>query len=361
VSSILFTGFPGFLGRELLPGVLKRAPGRSAVCLVQRRYADLAAHRTEELVTDDPSLAGRIHLQEGDIAEPGLGMTRIRRIERETTEIYHLAAVYDLEVSRQTGIRVNVEGTRRILRFAERCPRLERLHYVSTCYVSGRYDGTFRESDLDVGQSFNNHYEETKFLAEVEVRAAVRGGLPATVYRPAIVVGDSRTGVTQKYDGPYYLIRFLLRQPRFAVMPVVGDPMKTRVTLAPSDAVIAAITFLSGHEVSAGQVYQLADPDPPTVNEMMHLLERATRKRLLRLRFPVGLAKGALRASPIRRATGIPAALVDYFNHPTIYSTERARADLDGSGIEIPTFSSYAERLVSFVAENPDVGSEAMA
>ena len=361
MSSILFTGFPGFLGTELLPRVLRRAPDRSTVCLVQRRYAELAAHRAGELATDDPSLAGRIHLQEGDIAEPGLGMTSIRQIERETTEIYHLAAVYDLEVSRKIGIRVNVEGTRRILQLAERCPRLERLHYVSTCYVSGRYDGTFRESDLDVGQSFNNHYEETKFLAEVEVRAAVKGGLPATVYRPAIVVGDSRTGVTQKYDGPYYLIRFLLRQPRFAVMPVVGNPMRTRVTLAPSDAVIAAITYLSGLEASVGRVYQLADPDPPTVNEMMRLLERATRKRIFRPRFPVGLAKSALRAPPIRRATGIPAALVDYFNHPTIYSTERARADLEGSGIEIPTFSSYVERLISFVAENPDVGSEAMA
>jgi thioester reductase-like protein len=306
-------------------------------------------------------LAGRIHLQEGDLAKPELGMTRIREIERETTEIYHLAAVYDLEVSRQTGIRVNVEGTRRILQLAESCPRLERLHYVSTCYVSGRYDGTFQESDLDVGQSFNNHYEETKFLAEVEVRAAVEGGLPAAVYRPAIVVGDSRTGVTQKYDGPYYLIRFLLRQPHFAVIPVVGDPTRTRVTLAPSDAVIAAITYLSGLEASAGRVYQLADPDPPTVSEMIRLLERATRKRLIRLRLPAGLAKSALKAPPIRRATGIPAALVDYFNHPTVYATGRARADLEGSGIEIPTFSSYAERLISFVAENPDVGSEAMA
>ena len=361
MSAILFTGFPGFLGGELLPGVLERAPGRSAVCLVQRRYAELAANRAEELVADHPALAGRIHLQEGDIAEPDLGMTSIRQVERETTEIYHLAAVYDLEVSRQTGIRVNVEGTRRILRLAERCPRLERLHYVSTCYVSGRYVGTFRESDLDVGQSFNNHYEETKFLAEIEVRGAVEGGLPATVYRPAIVVGDSRTGVTQKYDGPYYLIRFLLRQPRFAVIPVVGNPMKTRVTLAPNDAVIAAMTYLSGLAASVGRVYQLADPDPPTVNEMIHLLERATRKRLLRLRVPVGLAKSALEAPAIRRLTGIPSALVGYFNHPTVYSTECARADLEGSGIEIPTFSSYAERLISFVAENPDVGSAAMA
>lgn len=361
MSSTLFTGFPGFLGSALLPEVLRRVPGSSAVCLVQRRYAELAARRSEELVAGDRSLAGRITLQEGDIAVPHLGLASTRGLEGETTEIYHLAAVYDLEVTRKIGNLVNVEGTRRVLQIAERCPRLERLHYVSTCYVSGRYDGTFLESDLDVGQSFNNHYEETKFLAEVEVREAMAAGLPATVYRPSIVVGDSRSGATQKYDGPYHLIRFLLRQPRLAVMPVVGDPRKARVSLAPSDAVVAAIAYLSGLGASAGRVYQLADPDPPTVSEVIRLLEEALRKRLLRLRLPAGLAKRALETRWIRRTTGIPAALVDYFNHPTVYSTARARADLEGSGIEIPTFRSYAERMIAFVAENPAVGSKAMA
>ena len=111
-------------------------------------------------------------------------------------------------------MRINVDGTRNVLDFAQEARNLRRLHYVSTCYVSGRTAGVFTEHDLEKGQSFNNYYEETKYLAEVEVQQRMRAGLPTTIYRPAIVVGDSRTGATQKYDGPYFVIRWLLRQPR---------------------------------------------------------------------------------------------------------------------------------------------------
>src|SRR6185295_13240080 len=107
--------------------------------------------------------------------------------------------------SREVGMRVNVDGTRHVLDFAAAQPSLERLHYVSTCYVSGRYQGVFAESDLEKGQTFNNYYEETKYLAEVEVQRRMREGLPATIYRPSVVVGDSTSGATQKYDGPYFV------------------------------------------------------------------------------------------------------------------------------------------------------------
>src|SRR5204862_3895812 len=117
---------------------------------------------------------------------------------------HHLAAIYDLSVPRELGMRVNVDGTRHVLDFAERCRALRRFQYISTCYVSGHHDGVFRETDLDVGQRLNNFYEETKFLAEVEVRK--RSGLPATVSRPSVVVGDSVTGATQKFDGPYFVM-----------------------------------------------------------------------------------------------------------------------------------------------------------
>lgn len=360
MSTILFTGFPGFLGSALLPRVLARDPTRTAVCLVQTRYADLASRRVRELVAEDPTLTDRIRLATGDLTLPDLGLQDTREIRRETDEIYHLAAVYDLEVSREVGVSVNVEGTRRVLELAGRCPPLRRLHYVSTCYVSGRHPGTFDETDLEVGQRFNNHYEETKYLAEIEVRTAMKDGLPATVYRPAIVVGDSDTGETGKYDGLYFMIRFLLRQPRLAVMPIVGEPKEARVTLVPRDCVVGAIAHLAGLEASAGRVYQLADPDPPTVEELVRILASATRRRLLRVRLPASLARRALERRLIRRITGIPAALVDYFMHPTIYGTDRARADLEGSGIVLPSFRSYAESLVSFVIDNPDLESEAM-
>ena len=108
------------------------------------------------------------------------------------------------------GRRINVEGTKNVLEFLEEAPHFERLHYVSTAYVSGTARGVFRETDLDVGQGFKNHYEETKFQAEVEV---ARSRVPCTIYRPGVVVGDSKTGETAKFDGPYFVLRAMDRLP----------------------------------------------------------------------------------------------------------------------------------------------------
>jgi len=342
--------------------VLERDPAAHAICLVQGKFMKLAGSRLAELRLADPDLAARVDLVEGDITRPDLGLDEAAAERaREATAIWHLAAVYDLSVPRDVGLQVNVEGTRHMLDLAARCPDLGRLHYVSTCYVSGRYAGIFSEEDLEKGQEFNNFYEETKFLAEVEVRAAMREGLPVTVYRPSIVVGDSRTGETGKYDGPYFLIRWILRQPGAAVIPVVGDPDASRVNLVPSDFVIDAISHLSALPHSVGRTYQLADPDPLTVSQLLDVLGQATGKRLRRLPLPRRTAKWALDRVPgVYWLVKIPAESVDYFVHPTHYTVFRARTDLEGSGIEVPPFPSYADRLVQFVRKHPEVGSAAM-
>jgi thioester reductase-like protein len=364
MATIFFTGFPGFLGSRLLPGVVARREGARAVCLVQGKFAALAQRRAAELIAAHPGLAGRLHLVEGDITRPGLGLDPAERsaLAADLAEVYHLAAIYDLAVAREPALAVNLEGTRNVLEFAAAGPALSRFHHVSTCYVSGCHPGLFREDDLDVGQKFNNHYEETKFLAEVEVQERIRGGLPATVYRPAIAVGDSRTGETQKFDGPYYVIRWVLRQPPVALVPVVGDTKAYRVNVVPSDFVIAAIDHLSGIEASAGVVYQLADPAPATVDEILDLLAEVTGRRIVRLRLPLGLAKGALDYVPfLERFLGIPSASVDYFVHPTEYATDHTRRDLAGTGIACPPLPSYIDRLVAFAREHPEIGAAAMA
>jgi thioester reductase-like protein len=360
MTSIFFPGFPGFLGSEILPRVLRRAPDAEALCLVQPKFADLARARADEIEAGDPELAGRIRLVEGDITAPGLGLGGGE--SQGVTEIFHLAAIYDLSVPREVAMRVNVDGTRNVLRFAAGCDALERFQYVSTCYVSGRYAGAFAESDLVKGQEFNNFYEETKFLAEVQVREWMEKGLPVTIYRPSIVVGDSRTGATGKYDGPYYVIRWLLKQPGVALMPVVGNPRRVRLNVVPSDFVISAIDHLSGVEDSKGVVYQLADPDPPTIAEMLDRIVRAVDKPVLRVPTLRPLAKGALGHVPfLERIMGIPPAAIDYFVHPTFYLTDNTRRDLAGTGIEVPPFGSYVDRLVEFVRRHPEIRSKAMA
>ena len=341
-GTVLFTGFPGFLGSRLLPRVLRRSPGTRAACLVQAKFAGLAAERVAALEAADPALAGRIDLVTGDLTRAGLGLDGGDRLAADVTEIWHLAAVYDLGVPRDIGMQVNVAGTRNVLRFAESCPNLRRHHYVSTCYVSGRHCGPFDETDLDVGQSFNNFYEETKFLAEVEVAAARDGGMPTTVYRPAIVVGDSRTGDTQKFDGPYFLLQWLLRQPEAcALVPVVGDPTMVRFNMVPSDFVIDAVEHLSGLDESVGRTYQLADPRPLTVDELLAEMCRATGRRGVRVPLPRRLTTWTLaNVGPVERWVGIPADAVAYFVHPTHYGTDHTDADLAGSGITCPPVDS---------------------
>jgi nucleoside-diphosphate-sugar epimerase len=353
VPSVLFTGYPGFLGSELLPRILRRSPNLEAACVVQPKFMALAEERR-----NSSPFADRIRLIAGDVTQPGLGSD----MPSDVTEIFHLAAIYDLSVSRDAGMRVNVEGTRNILRFARQCNALERVHYVSTCYVSGRHRGVFREDQLQTGQTFNNFYEETKHLAEVEVRFAMREGLPATIYRPSVVVGDSTTGVTQKFDGPYFVMQWLMRQPRIAVLPVAGRPSRYRFNVVPRDFLVAALDHLSGLPRSRGKTYHLADPEPLTVDETINVIGEATGRTILRVPLPVSLAKGAIRYVPgVYRVMRIPATAVDYFVHPTLYDTTNAQEDLAGSGIALPRLRDYLPHLVDFVRAHPEIGSAAMA
>jgi nucleoside-diphosphate-sugar epimerase len=340
LPNFLLTGFPGFLGSQLLPRILERDRGSRAICLVQQKFAALARERAR-------TLGARVTLVAGDISSP-------LSIAAEFEEIYHLAAIYDLSVKRDAGMRVNVDGTRNVLDFAERCRSLKRFHYVSTCYVSGRHDGVFREGDLDVGQRFNNYYEETKFLAEVDVR---RRSLPSTVYRPAVVVGNSRSGETQKFDGPYYVIQWLMRQPKIAVLPVAGNPSKYTFNMVPSDYMIDAIDKLSVSPRSA--CYQLADPAPLTVDQTIDTIARATGRKVIRVPLPKSLAKFSIERVPgVYRLMRIPSAAIDYFVHPTTYDTSNAIAEL---GFGPPPLASYATAMVRFFAAHPEISSRAMA
>jgi len=359
MGSIFFTGFPGFLGAQLLPRVLERSPEDVAVCLVQPKFASVAAARVEAIVAGEPALGDRIRLVEGDITAPDLGI-RAQGID-DIVEVFHLAAAYDLSVRRDLAMRVNVEGTRNVLALAARSGRLRRFQYVSTCYVSGRFRGVFRESDLERGQDFNNFYEETKYLAEVEVQRRMEEGLPGTIYRPSVVVGDSRTGETQKFDGPYFVMQWLLRQPRVAVLPMIGDARRHSLNVVPREFVIDAIAHLSGLDSAVGTVYQLADPDPTDIDEMVRLIAHEAGRRLVRIPLPRGVAKSAIDRVPgVYRLMRIPSSAIDYFVHPTRYDTTNATRDLRRAGIEVPRFRDYVGRLVEFARAHPEIGAAAM-
>ena len=357
------TGFPGFLGSALLPRLLTRDDETTATCLIQPSHRALAEDRLADLENENPEVKGRVDLVAGDLTAPGLGLTgAVRETLADVQDVWHLAAVYDLAVPAAVARRVNVDGTARVLDLCRDRPGLRRLHHVSTCYVSGRYAGEFPEDELRLGQPFRNHYESTKYDAERLVRAAMDDGLPATVYRPGIVVGDSATGETQKFDGPYFLASFLRRQPGpVALVPRVGDPDRVRVCLVPRDFVVDAMDTLSGLEESVGRTYALTDPRPPTVREVVDRFSRRLGKRVVWVPLPLGPTHLLVDRVPgAERLMGLPAEAVDYFASPTTYSTTSTDRDLEGTGVQCPAFADYADRLLDFMLAHPEVGARAM-
>jgi thioester reductase-like protein len=306
-----------------------------------------------------PHTKGRICLVVGDITEDRLGLSpsTARDLQRVLTGAYHLAAVYDLAVRREVAERINVQGTRNVLAFLAGADRLRRLDYVSTAYVSGTAVGVFRETDLDLGQSFKNYYEETKFRAEVEV---VKSGLPFAVYRPGIVVGDSRSGETAKFDGPYFALTAMERMPAPGVFIKIGSG-RTTVNLVPVDFLVEALARLSSQPQATGKTYHLTDPSPVSTLEIEQLFAKALGKSFVFVPVPAGVAKGLFTPPVVQRLFGIPKQALDYFDHACRYDASIATAELAALGITCPRFPGYVDRLVAFYLEQRgNVRREAM-
>lgn len=344
------TGFPGFIGTQLVAGLLARHPELGVAALVEPRLEGRARDTAAALDAE------RIEVIEGDIGERGLGLAEAdyERLAAETTSVFHLAAVYDLRVPLELAQRVNVEGTGNVLDLCLRCERLERLNYVSTAYVAGLRKGVVYEHELSLGQGFKNHYESTKFQAELWVRS-VMDRVPTTIHRPAIVVGDSRTGETQKFDGPYYMLRVIARSQRMGgPIPQFGRAAAP-FNVVPVDFVVDAILTAADHSDAAGETLHLVDPEPTTAAEVLRILSREYAGREPAYRLPPRLVEASLSFEPVRRAFGgAPRESIRYLNHPVRFDTRRAGEVLGRHGLRCPRFAEYAGAMTAFFREHED-------
>ncbi|WP_263787594.1 SDR family oxidoreductase [Salinibacter grassmerensis] len=346
------TGVPGFLGTRLLRRLAAAEPGASFLLLVQPKFEG----RTHTLLAD-LGLADRATVLPGDITEPDLGLEgRYDAVAEQITRAVHLAAVYDLTIPRPVGWQVNVEGTRHVLDLLARSPNLERFGYVSSAYVSGERTGTVYEDELVHDAGFKNFYEETKYHAEVLVQDRM-DEIPTLVFRPSIVVGDSKTGETDKFDGVYFVLNALRRLPRYTLMTRVGSGTEP-VNLVPVDFVVDAMGHLLGADGHEGTVFHLTDPRPLTAQALMELLADLLDKRVAYVPVPPDLARAMMRTG-VGRALGIAPELIDYFDHSSRYDASSTRAALDGTGIACPFLPDYASAMVAY-ARRHDARSSAM-
>jgi thioester reductase-like protein len=228
---------------------------------------------------------------------------------------------------------------------------LKRYNYVSTCYVAGRREGRVLETDLEHDAGFRNFYEESKYLAELEVEK-LKSDLPVTIFRPSVVVGDSQTGETAKYDGIYYLIRYLRKAPSVLRLVNVGN-RKVKLNLVPVDFVVNAMAILSQDEKAIGKTIALADPRPLMTAQLFDTIAHSmTGKRSL-LAPPPEWVEWLLSKRFSPPITGLPLYGVPYFFVEQTYDTATAHELLSAHGIVCPRFESYVGNLVKFVDRNP--------
>lgn len=352
-ETLFITGFPGFIANRLLDRLVRN--DCRFILLIQPSLAARARDEIARLAQFSGKPSDDFQLIEGDISQPGLGLTTEHSAlaREQTTHVFHLAAVYDLAVERDLALRVNVGGTRNVLEFARSMPGLRHFHHVSTCYVAGKREGVIRETELRHEAGYRNFYEESKYLAEMEVDS-LKHELPITIHRPAVVCGDSQTGETAKYDGVYYLIHYLLSWPNVLSLINIGNH-KVSLNLVPVDFVVDAMAALAFDPRAIGKTVQLADPSPLTTNQLFNAIARAINGSHSRITAPPTWVRFFLMLPPSPKITGLPHHAVPYFFVKQLYDSSQAQLLLAPHGIQCPPFESYVDKIVGFARENPTI------
>jgi thioester reductase-like protein len=347
-ETVLVTGFPAFTARRLVKKILTSDERARVMVLCRDKFAAAAEEHLAEL--DAPARA-RARILIGDVCDMDLGLSgaEVKDLAERVTTIQHLAGIYHHGVDARQAERVNVDGTRAILELAGECSRLRRLCHWSTAYVSGRRKGVVLEEELDEGQGFRNHFEATKFQAEKLARAAQRK-LPITIFRPGTIVGDSKTGEIDKFDGPYYLMMLIVSSPLDMHLPLPGRGAAP-LHLVPVDYVIDAAHALAADERAAGGTFHLVDPQPLSARQIYALVAERAQKKRPRGFIPTGLARALMRSPGLSRLAQAPRAFLEAIDDLAFYNSRHTQVLLDGTGVRCPSFDVYVDPLVRFVRE----------
>lgn len=350
-ETVFLTGYPGFIAGRLVRRLAKE--GGRFLLLVQPALASRAREELEQIASSEGRRVEDFRILEGDISRKDLGLaaTDLETARAESTIVFHLAALYDLAVAREAAMSVNVEGTRNVNQFARSLPNLRHYHYVSTCYVAGKRRGRILETELEHTAGFRNYYEETKYLAEVEVNS-LKADLPITIHRPSVVCGDSVSGETAKYDGIYYLIHYMLKGPRFLSLFNIGN-REVKLNLVPVDFVVESLAALARDSQAVGKTLQLADPNPLSTHELFNTIARQLNGRGSRITLPAPLVHFSLMLPPSPAITGLPHNAVPYFFLDQAYDTQQSSELLTAHGITCPQFPAYAHNIVEYAARHP--------
>lgn len=358
-TTYFVTGATGFIGGRLVERLLARK-GSTVLCLVRAGSEETFDDRVRN---QWGTTRRRVKPVIGDLSQKDLGLdaATIKELTGTVDHLFHVAAIYDLEADAESQVKVNVEGTRAVVNLANKL-KVTCLHHVSSIAAAGSdFKGTFSETMFEEAEGLAHPYFATKHDSEGIVRRDCTR--PYRIYRPAIVVGDSRTGEIDKIDGPYYMFRLIqrLREMFPQWMPLVGVEGRI-INIVPVDYVVDAMDHIAHmpEDLLDGRVFHLTDPEPQTVGEVMNIFARAAHAPQFQMRLdpmafkivPKNVRKMLGNLPPVKRSRqaimgdlDMPEEILRYLDWPTQYTCDNTIQALEGSGIECPPLESYAWKL----------------
>ena len=349
------TGATGFIGKRLVKKLLERKGSVVHFLIRQESEGKVANLRTYWGVS-----AARVRPVFGDITSKKLGVSGegLKALKGQIDHVYHLAAVYDLTADEASQIAVNIEGTRNMVEFAKAIDA-GHVHLVSSIASAGLYEGVFREDMFEEAENYDHPYFRTKHESEKIVRQECR--VPWSVYRPAMVVGDSTTGEMDKVDGPYYFFKLIQRMRQLLPpwMPSIGLE-GGRINIVPVDFVVAALDVISHQPGIDKKCYHLVDPVGYRVGDVLDIFSKAAHAPKMNLFInaalfgfiPRSITKAMMALAPVRRVRnailndlGLPDDMLTFVNYPTRFDCRESLAALKGTGVSCPNLKDYAWRL----------------
>jgi NAD(P)-dependent dehydrogenase (short-subunit alcohol dehydrogenase family) len=363
------TGSTGFIGHHLLEALLRREG--DVYVLVRERSQGKLTELLDKLERRAPGLPiDRVQPLIGDLRQPllGIDVDQVQELRGKIDHFFHLAAVYDMTAPAQRNIAINVGGTSHAVELA-RSLEAHCLHHVSSIAVAGTKKGLFTEDAFDEGQRLPSPYHKTKFESERIVRE--QPYVPWRVYRPAVVVGDSRTGEMDKIDGPYYFFKSvqMMRHLMPEWLPLIGLDLG-RTNIVPVDWVAAAIDHIAHKRGLDGRAFHLTDPHSMRIDRVFNLLAEAAHaprfavsvdKRLVTAvpKAPISLFSRLPLVSQARklalRELGIPEEVLSHIDLVPEFDTRETRRALTGTTYETPPpFENYVTRLWDYWERDMD-------
>jgi len=361
------TGATGAVGSAVVAQLLTD-PDAHVYALVRAPSADAAAARLEQtmnaLGSRAPSVRDRERLRAlaGDVEQPNFGVSDADRnaLATNCTHIIHCAGAVRMNLPLATARRAAVSSVHNILVLARGLAakgQLAKVDLVSTVGVAGRETPLLREDWVGADCAFHNTYEQAKAEAEQPAREAVGEGLPVTVHRPSMIVGDSKTGHALDFQVFYFLVEFLSGRRTAGIFPELGA---ARLDIVPVDFVAEAIVSSSNTDATAGRVLHLCAGTKEALTLVR--LQAVVREILEARGDPVPharyLPRWLFRASArwlrlvtdakTRAALNTLPVFLDYLDTDQAFDNARTTAWLQSEGIDIPRTADYLPRALEF-------------